>query len=144
MYPMTQIVTGNLPSYTTGEEGGLITAQGWAWAAALALCGRDGYETIMNKLRTRETYHAVKQAHPKLIAERFGEFDKTIPSFENPQVDETIIAKMIDAKGSPLLAPESFSKPCQGLIFSLRNMMCFMMIKSRLQKWRKCSDRTFR
>ena len=34
----------------TGEEGGLITTTGWAWATSHALVGRD-IDTMMNKLQ---------------------------------------------------------------------------------------------
>jgi hypothetical protein len=36
--------------YRTGEEGGLITTHGWAWATAHALVGRE-IDTMMNKLQ---------------------------------------------------------------------------------------------
>lgn len=60
--------------------------------------------------KTGETYHAVKRAYPELIAERFGDFDQTIPAFEKPDLDIDVISKMIDPKGSPLLAPEKLFK----------------------------------
>ena len=40
------------------------------------------------------------------MTERFGDFDQTIPEFENPNLDKDVISKIIDPKGSPLLAPE--------------------------------------
>ena len=66
--------------------------------------------TFNSFFKTGETYQAVKRAYPELIAERFGDFDLTIPAFEKPNLDEDIISKIIDPKGSPLLSPEKLFK----------------------------------